>query len=224
MTAAPTGSATAGSGKVVLATSPTLSTPTISSPTITGTPTGSATTGTGNVVLATSPTITTPTISGALGGNLDLGAANATLFEIANDTTTGTTVNTLAKLTGAPSTAVIAATTDTKGIVGVVVGGAGTTGNAQIAMAGMASCVFDNATTAGDYVTISSATAGDCRDAGSTRPGSGQILGLVLSTNGVSATPRAISIFPSENVGIPATAADLSNGTTATGPVVLATR
>src|SRR2546422_6940243 len=202
---------------------PTLSTPTISSPTITGTPTGSATTGTGNVVLATSPTLTTPTLSGALGGNLDLGTTNATLFEIANDTTTGTTVNKLAKLTGAPSTAVIAATSDTKGIVGIVVGGAGTTGNAQIAMAGMASCVFDNATTAGDYVTISSATAGDCHDAGSTRPGSGQILGLVLSTNGSSTTPRAISIFPSENVGIPVAAADLSNGTTGTGAVVLAT-
>src|SRR5437899_6072259 len=223
MTAAPTGSATAGSGKVVLATSPTISAPTISSPTITGTPTGSATTGTGNVVLATSPTITTPTLSGALGGNLDLGTTNATLFEIANDTTTGTTVNKLAKLTGAPSTVVIAATSDTKGIVGVVVSGAGTTGNARIAMAGVASCVFDNATTAGDYVTISSATAGDCHDAGSTRPGSGQILGLVLSTNGISATPRAISIFPSENVGIPAAAADLSNGTTGTGAVVLAT-
>src|SRR5437899_72528 len=223
MTAAPTGSATAGSGKVVLATSPTITTPTLSSPTITGARTGSATTGTGNVVLATSPTITTPTLSGALGGNLDLGTANAALFEIANDTTTGTTLNKLAKLTGAPSTAVIAATSDTKGILGAVVGGAGTTGNAQIAMAGVASCVFDNATTAGDYVTISSATAGDCHDAGSTRPGSGQILGLVLSTNGVSATPRAISIFPSENVGIPAAAADLSNGTTGSGAVVLAT-
>src|SRR5207253_3067204 len=112
---------TTGTGAVVLATSPTITTPTISNPTIsnptiTGTPTGSATTGTGNVVLANSPTITTPTLSGALGGNLDLGAANATLFEIANAGTTGTTVNKLAKLTGAPSTVVIAAITDAKGI------------------------------------------------------------------------------------------------------------
>src|SRR5207253_3720006 len=114
--------ATTGSGNVVLATSPTITTPTISSPTLsspsfTGTPGGSATTGTGNVVLATSPTITTPTISGALGGNLDLGTANATLFEIANAGTTGTTANKLAKLTGAPSNAVTAATTDTRGMV-----------------------------------------------------------------------------------------------------------
>src|SRR5207245_2302221 len=139
---------------------------------------------TGNVVLATSPTITTPTISGALGGNLDLGAANATLFEIANDTTTGTTVNTLAKLTGAPSTAVIAATTDTNGIIGIVVSGAGTSGNAQIGLSGVASCVFDGATTAGHYVQISPTTGGDCHDAGAARPSSGQILGSVLTHNG----------------------------------------
>src|SRR5205807_8269442 len=116
-------------------------------------------------------------------------------------------------------TAVIAATSDTKGIVGVVVGGAGTTGNAQIGVAGVASCVFDNATTAGDYVSISSTTAGDCHDAGSTRPTSAQILGLVLSTNGVSATPRAISVFPSANVATPDSAADLSNCTTCSGAI-----
>src|ERR1051326_990429 len=54
--------------------------------------------------------------------------------------------------------AVIAATTDTRGVVGIVIGGAGTINNAKIAVAGVASCVFDNATTAGDYVTISSST------------------------------------------------------------------
>src|SRR3989441_10185442 len=56
-------SATTGSGNIVLATSPTISSPTLSSPSFTGTPAGSATTGTGNVVLATSPTITTPTVA-----------------------------------------------------------------------------------------------------------------------------------------------------------------
>src|SRR2546422_552677 len=50
-TGTPTGSATTGTGNVVLATSPTISSPSLSSPSFTGTPTGSATTGTGNVVL-----------------------------------------------------------------------------------------------------------------------------------------------------------------------------
>src|SRR5205823_6870216 len=116
-------------------------------------------------------------------GGVDL-AASAIAVEVTNDTTTGTTVNKLAKLTGAPSKAVITATTDTAGAFGIVVGGAGTSGNAQIARLGTASCVFDGATTAGDYVQISSTTAGDCHDAGATFPTSGgQVLGQVLSTN-----------------------------------------
>src|SRR5207237_3957849 len=114
-------------------------------------------------------------------GGVDL-AATALATEVTNDTTTGTTVNKLAKLTGAPSKAIITATTDTAGAVGIVVGGAGTSGSAQIARIGTASCVFDGATTAGDYVTISSTTAGDCHDAGATLPTSGgHILGRVLS-------------------------------------------
>jgi len=144
--------------------------------------------GTGAIVLATSPTITTPTISGALGGNLDLGTSNATLMELANATTTGTTLNALAKLTGNPSKAVIATTSDTSGMMGIVVGGAGTTGNAQIAINGVASCIFDGATTAGDYVQISSTVGGDCHDAGASVPSSGQIIGMVLSTNAGSGT------------------------------------
>jgi hypothetical protein len=105
---------------------------------------------------------------------------------IPNASSTGTTLNSLAKLTGAPSTAVIAATTDTSGIVGVVAANAGTTGNAIITRSGEATCNFDGATTAGDYVQISTTTGGDCHDTGSaTFPTSGgQVIGRVLSTNG----------------------------------------
>jgi hypothetical protein len=113
---------------------------------------------------------------------------SATVFDIANAGTTGTTVNKLAKLTGAPSTAVILATTDTDGALGVVVAGAGTSGKAQIAVSGEAVCVFDGATTAGDWVTPSSTVAGDCHDAGASRPGSAQVIGRVLSTNGSGGT------------------------------------
>jgi hypothetical protein len=108
--------------------------------------------------------------------------SNGFVAEIANASSTGTTVNKLAKLTGAPSTAVIAATSDTTGEVGVVIGGAGTSSNAQIAVLGIASCIADNATTAGDYVIIGTGTAGDCRDGTSTKPTTGQILGVWLTT------------------------------------------
>jgi hypothetical protein len=106
----------------------------------------------------------------------------------ANNGTTGTTLNKLAKLTGAPSTAILTATADTSGIVGIVVAGAGTTGSADIAFKGKALCVFDSATTAGHYVTNDTSTAGDCMDAGAAYPTSGQVIGVVTSTNGGAGT------------------------------------
>jgi hypothetical protein len=109
------------------------------------------------------------------------GGAVAT--DIPNAGTTGTTLNKLAKLTGAPATAIVASASDTGGVLGVVVDGAGTTGNAQIARGGQASCVFDGGTTAGDYVQISGTSGGDCHDAGAGYPGAGQVIGRVLSTN-----------------------------------------
>jgi hypothetical protein len=147
---------------------------------------GIAASGAPQMVLAANGSLgigtTTPAQSLTVNGNADVMANGAYLTEIPNASSTGTTANKLAKLTGAPSTAVLAATTDTDGIIGVVAGGAGTTGNAQIAISGQASCVFENATTAGDFVSIGSSTAGDCHDAGATRPGSGQTLGRVLAT------------------------------------------
>ena len=127
------------------------------------------------------------------GSFLDGETGGALVTEMANAGTTGTTANSLAKLTGAPSTAVMAATTDTGGVLGVVNGnsssnpgltcGAGTTGRACIVTRGPGTCNFDGGVTAGDYVQISSTTAGDCHDAGTTYPSSGQVLGRVLVTN-----------------------------------------
>lgn len=140
--------------------------------------------------------------------------------ELANAGTTGTTVNKLAKLSGAPSTALITATTDTNGVLGVIIGGAGTTGNAQVAIGGQAACVFDGATTAGDYVQISSGTAGDCHDAGSSFPTSGQVLGRVLSTNGAGGT-FGIAIFPPGNQASSGGGGGVTSFNTRTGAVTL---
>jgi len=131
------------------------------------------------------------------GSFLDGETGGALVTEMANASTTGTTLNALAKLTGAPSTAVIAATTDTGGVLGVVntnsgtTCAAGTTGKACIVTHGPGTCKFDNAVTAGDYVQISSTTAGDCHDAGVTYPTSGQVLGRVLVTNASPGTYTA---------------------------------
>jgi hypothetical protein len=107
---------------------------------------------------------------------------------IPNAAMTGTTVSKLAKLTGAPSKAVISGAGDTGGAIGIVDSGAGTTGSAVIQEAGQHGCVFDGATTAGHYVQISASVAGDCTDAGATYPTSGQVIGIVLSTNGGGGT------------------------------------
>jgi hypothetical protein len=125
------------------------------------------------------------------------------VVSIPNASSTGTTLNGLAKLTGAPSTAVGTATTDTAGIVGIVVSGAGTTGNALIARSGQATCNFDGATTAGDWVQNSPNTATDCVDTGSaTFPKSGQIIGRVLSTIS-SAGTAAVNLAGPDVTGIP---------------------
>ena len=122
--------------------------------------------------------------TGALScGTTSSGSAQATI-SIANAGATGTTVNTLTKLTGTPSTAIISSAGDTGGAIGITSAGAGTSGSATITFMGVAACVFDGPTVAGDYVQISSSTAGNCHDTGSlTYPSSGQVIGRVLSSN-----------------------------------------
>ncbi|MDR3489798.1 MAG: tail fiber domain-containing protein [Bradyrhizobium sp.] len=96
----------------------------------------------------------------------------------------------LAKL-NTSGAAVISAITDTDGMVGVMIGTNG--GNAQIAVDGQAACTFENAAVAGDFVTIGSTTAGDCHDAGTTRPTTAQTIGQVL-TAGASGTAQTIKV------------------------------
>lgn len=123
------------------------------------------------------------------GSFLDGQSGGALVTEMTNEASTGTALNSLAKLTGAPSTVVVATTSDSSGVLGVVNANAGTTcaagttGKACIVTRGPGTCNFDGAVTAGDYVQISSSTAGDCHDAGATYPNNGQVLGRVLVTN-----------------------------------------
>jgi hypothetical protein len=116
---------------------------------------------------------------------------------IANEAGTGTTLNTLTKLTGAPSTAIIATAGDTGQVIGVCTAGCGTTGSATITLMGRVSLAFDGSTTANDYIQISAGTNGDGTDAGATYPTSGQVNGRVLSSNVGSGT-YSIDLFPSE--------------------------
>lgn len=125
-------------------------------------------------------------------------SATSITVTVANEGSTGTLANGLAKLTGAPSTATRTATSDTAGAIGIVTSGAGTTSNATIQIAGLCSCVFSGATTAGNYVIISDATAGNCKDGGSSYPTSGQAIGRVLTTNGSGGTYQILLFSPED--------------------------
>ena len=80
---------------------------------------------------------------------------------------------------------------------GICVAGCGSTGTATIAGIGFASCVFDGATTAGDFVVVSSTVNGDCHDTGTASPvGLGGVVGTVHTTNGSSGTYAITLAFP----------------------------
>jgi len=136
--------------------------------------------------------------TGALICGTTSSGSGQTALTVANATTTGTTINTLTKLTGTPSTAIVSSAGDTGGAIGITTAGAGTTGPATISYMGVVACVFDGATVAGDYVQISSTTAGDCHDTGSLNyPTSGQVIGRVLSSNAAGGTYN-LDVFPAE--------------------------
>ncbi len=138
-------------------------------------------------------------------GNINAkGSYNGYLTEIPNSSV-ATETNKLAKMYGA-NTVTIGTTGDTDGMIGVVVGNAGTTGSAQIAIAGQAGCVFDSApSTIGDIVTISSSTAGACHDSGTKTRGAGnsQTVGFVQNIVPISGSIYPIIVAPAPPSGFP---------------------
>ena len=136
--------------------------------------------GTGDVLDVTAGSHTALSVDNL--GNIRLNSPF--VVTITNDTSTGTTANDLAKLncTAVDCFAIKTATTDVGGVIGIVVTGAGTTGQASVALLGAVNCNFDGSVTAGDYVQISSTVAGDCHDTGTSYPTSGQLLGRVIQT------------------------------------------
>ncbi len=121
-------------------------------------------------------------------------AASQLALQVANDGTTGTTLSQLAKANSSGN-AINAGTGDTGIPVFVVVGGAGTSGNAQLAVAGAVICKFDAAGgTAGHYVQASTATGGRCMDAGATVPTSGWIVGSLLSSPAANANGTVLLV------------------------------
>jgi hypothetical protein len=141
-------------------------------------------------VIGAGPALSTGslTVAGSVAATGGVSSSNqGTEISVANASTTGTTLNTVTIMTGAPQAAVIAPTSTIGGVIGITVANAGTSGNATIQQSGIVSCVFDGGTTAGDLVLVSTSTAGECHDSGSAGV-SGTSVGTVLSTNGSAGT------------------------------------
>lgn len=137
---------------------------------------------------------------------------------VPNAAVTGTTTSKLAKVNSSGQ-AVIVSTSDTDDAIGICVSGCGTTGNATIALLGNVSCIFDSATTAGNYVGIDTSTAGDCTDLGATIPSTGvSVMGRVLSTNGAGGT-FAVNLNTPDVASVGAAGGGGKNPAGATGDV-----
>lgn len=106
----------------------------------------------------------------------------------------GTTLNLLMKLT--PTGAIVAGTSDTAIPVYIVTAGAGTTGNAEYAIAGQAPCTMDAtlSNTEGFYVIASTTTGGRCH-AQSAKPSGGiYLVGMMVSTSTTSGAVATVQV------------------------------
>jgi hypothetical protein len=118
-------------------------------------------------------------------------------FPQPNDGTTGTTVNETA-IINSSGNAVIAGTTSTTIPSYIVVGGAGTTGNAVLASAGtLAPCKMDStiASAAGEYYVITSATTGGECHAQSAAPSPGTwVIGFLHDSATTSGSNALVAV------------------------------
>jgi hypothetical protein len=127
-----------------------------------------------------------PTGVGSQGPSGPIGPIGATGPSTISYTSSGSTVNLLQKFVSVSGTsqATDATTSDVTGLIGIasstVVAGSGSP--VLVNTYGIAPCIFDGNTTAGDYVQASVFNGGTCHDAGPTFPSGNQVLGIVLSS------------------------------------------
>ena len=136
----------------------------------------------------------------ALGVNLGNVPGALTL---SNDTSTGTTLHNLAKLSAA-NKAIITTTSDTAIPVFIVASGAGTSGAATLAVTGSGTCQMDSVgATAQHFIGQSTLTGGRCGDLGATAPTTGWVIGQAQTTVAANAT---VSVLLSEGYNAAASA------------------
>jgi hypothetical protein len=117
-------------------------------------------------------------------------------FPVPNDSTTGTTLNSTAIIDSAGQ-AILAGTSNTSVPTYVVMGGAGTSGNANLAVYGLAPCTMDatvSSAAGGYYVVNSTTTAGDCHPQ-SAAPASGTwVIGYLAASSTSSGSTALVAV------------------------------
>ena len=161
------------------------------------------------------PTLLAILLGGALMAVAQFGTIPNTAIAYTSNGSTQYLLQKVAVVSGV-SRSVNATTADTTSIIGIALSTAAAGESIQVGTYGAWQCVFDGATTAGDYVQVSTTVNGNCHDAGATFPTSGQVLGRVATTNAGAGT-YLLSIFGTEIRGVAAggsgTVTDFSAGT-----------
>jgi hypothetical protein len=85
-------------------------------------------------------------------------------------------------------------------VFGLADNGSGATGNVRVAMIGFHSCVFDGQTVVGDWAIPSATNAGQCSDAGASKPTTQQVLGHVTTLNTGAATLATVDLWTGDTI------------------------
>lgn len=133
-----------------------------------------------------------------INGSRVLPSGSGLRMQVANDVSTGTTVNLLAKLTS--TGAILATTSDTTIPTFIVETGAGTTNSAELAVIGHGNCIMDTTTsnTEGFYVIASVTTNGRCH-AQSSAP-TAYIVGAMVSNSTTAGSAAVVQVIGSFNI------------------------
>lgn len=154
----------------------------------------------------------------------DVGTSGGYNYDVPNNGSTGTIVNTAAcdDGTGAVKTCPSASST-TNIPVGFVASGAGLSGNATLCIIGHCRVLFDNSATALHIAIASSTNSGYLHDTGGTALVAGQPNYLVFTSNTGAGTPAYIRLIPNDFISSTAGATrTVASGTVALGTSAIA--
>lgn len=115
----------------------------------------------------------------------------------------GTTLNLLVEKDSSGNA--ITALVSSARAIGIADNGAGTSGVVDIAFGGFHNCVFDNQTSVNDYVVPSTSVAGQCSDAGASKPTDAQIIGTIVTVNTGAGTLATVDLFTGDTIAPGAT-------------------